>query len=109
MPNAFVLDVSVGPDLELMPVVGADLADPKWECANHMVDKVDSVCLGVSSVGLERTDVCRIVDGSVLEPTGLLAAFFIEYQKFDGHLDRAARGLLVVELRVHLAHTGASR
>ena len=87
-----------------MAVVSADLADPKWECSDHVVDKVDSVCLVVSFVELKRTDACHVVDGGILKATDLLGAFSVERQKLDVHLDMLPRDLFVVAFRVHLAN-----
>ena len=43
MPDALVLDMPVELGLKLMPVVGADLPDPEWECSNHKITRLNEL------------------------------------------------------------------
>ena len=108
MANAFVLDMPVELGLKLMPVIGADLTDPEGELFDHVVDKIDGICLGMSLIDFEGSDSGRIVDGGELEAADLLAAFSFEGQKLDDHLDVVAGDLFVVALGVDLAFARAS-
>ena len=95
--------------LEFMPVVCLDLPDPEWECSNHVFNEVDGIGLGVPLVDFEDADTRCVIDGGVLKATDLLAAFSVEHQKLEVHLNMVAGSLLVVALRLHLAHAGAPR
>jgi hypothetical protein len=59
VPDALVLDMPVKPGLELMAVVGPDFLDAERERADHMVDEIDGVGLGVPVVDPEGADVRR--------------------------------------------------
>ena len=54
--DALVLDMPVKPGLDLMAVVGPDFLDAEWERANHVVNEIDGVGLGVSVVDPEGAD-----------------------------------------------------
>lgn len=95
--------------LELMPVIGSYFADSERKLFDHVVDKIDGICLGLPLIDLEGSDAGRIVDGGELEAADLLTAFSFEGQKLDVHLDVVAGDLFVIALGVDLAHPGAAR
>jgi len=88
--------------LELMAVVGSDLADTKREGFDDVVNEVDRACLGMLHVDFERSYPGRIINGSELKTTDLLAAFSLKCQELDVHLDMVAGNLFVVSLGVPL-------
>jgi hypothetical protein len=66
VPDAFVLDMPVDFGLEFVAVIRPDFTDSERELFNDIVDEVDGIGLGVTSIDLECPDAGRIIDGGVL-------------------------------------------
>jgi len=69
--------------LELMSVVGSDLADTERELLNNMVDEVDRADLRVFLVDFERSNPRRIIDGGELETTNFLTMITFKRQELS--------------------------
>lgn len=95
--------------LELMAVVGSDLANTKREGPDDVVNEVDGACLGVFLVDFERSHPGRVINGGKLKTAYLLVSFSFECQELDVHLNVVTGYLFVVSLGVHLAQTGTAR
>lgn len=74
MTNALVLDVPVKLGLELVSVVGSDLANAERELLDDVVNEVDCAGLGVFLVNLQSPHPCRVINGCELDATNLLSA-----------------------------------
>ena len=109
MTDALVLDVPMELGLELMAIVGADLADPEGEPGNDVVDEGDRIGLGVPVVDLERPDAGRIINGGVLVALDRLAVFSLKDQKLHVDLDLVPGDLLLIALGMDLTNPRAAR
>ena len=73
MPDTEIFDMPMELSLELMTVIGADLADTERELIDDVIDEVDRVSLGMLLVDLERANAGGIVNGGILEAAYFLA------------------------------------
>ena len=76
MPDTEIFDMPMELSLELMTVIGADLADTERELIDDVIDKVDRVGLCMLLVDLERANAGGIVSGGILVAPNLLALPF---------------------------------
>ena len=109
MAYSLVFDVPMEFGLELMSVVGSDLADTKRELLNNMVDEVDSAGLRVFLVDFEHSNTRRIIDCRILETTNFLTVIAFKRQKLNVHLNMMAWNLLVVAFGVDFPQASATR
>ena len=56
VPDSLVGDVPVEPRLELVPSIGSDRVNPKWELLDHAIDEINRVLLIVTIVDFEGSN-----------------------------------------------------
>lgn len=94
--------------LELVAVVSSNLPNTERELFNDVINEVDRACLRMFLIDLKGTNSGRIINRGELEPAHFLAAFSLEGQKLDVHLDVMSWHLFLIALGVQFTHSCAS-
>jgi len=55
--------------LEFVAIVGANSMYPKRELGNHIIHKINGICLSVAPVDLEGANPSSVINGCILETT----------------------------------------
>ena len=94
MENALILDIpplTLGKfRLELVPVIGPDLANAERERLDDVIDEVDGAGLGMLLVNLERPNARCVISSSELKAADLLPVLAPKRESLHVHLDVVA-------------------
>ena len=91
------------PGLELVPVVGTDRADTERKLSTDVIDELDGVGLGVTTVDFQGTNAGGVIDGREL----IALDGAREGKKLDIDLHMVSRDLLFIPFHHLLGHDGA--